>query len=120
MKKDNIFTLDNVIKIYVPGTIDESTPAPELQKVWTKKTAAFMSSLFGGATSGRFIGSWINDAGEMIEEPQNIVYSFTDAETAAAKIDAVVDYAREMCMAMNQTSISVEYCGRLGFVGQNK
>jgi hypothetical protein len=120
MKQTDIFTLDNVIKIYVPGTIDEATPAPELQKVWTNKTAAFMSSLFGGATFGRFVGSWINDAGKLIEEPPNVVYSFTDSETAAAKIDAVVNFARELCRAMKQTAISVEYNGRLGFVGQNK
>ena len=118
--KQNIFTLDNVVKIYVPGTINESTPEPELQKVWTIKTAAFLSSLFGGATFGQFVGSWINEAGKLIEEPQNVVYSFTDSETAAAKIDAVVDFARELCRAMNQTAISVEYNGRLGFVGQNE
>lgn len=116
---ENIFALDAIVKIYVPGTVDIDKPAPELQAIHTRKTVEFMAGLFGGATYGRFVGAWM-DGGEMIEEPQNIVYSYTTKETAAANLDAVIAYARQLCKEMKQYSITLEYRGRLGFVEPEK
>ena len=110
----NLFEFSHVVKIYVPGTIDENTPALELQKEWTAKTVQFMADLFGGCTYGSFTGAWKNDAGQIVIEPQNICYSFFDG--SMEKVCALAEYAKTLCAGMRQTCISIEFDGRLGFI----
>ena len=94
---ETVIPFSNVVKIYVPGTIDENKPAPELQAAKTVETVKFMCGLFGGATVGTFTGYWINDTGDMIAEPQNIVSSFfEDSEDKDEKIDAFLSYSRQL------------------------
>lgn len=75
---DNLFQFSHVVKIYIPGTVNENETAADLQKIETENALSFMCGLFGGATCGRFSGAWKNDAGEVITEPVNIVYSYFD------------------------------------------
>lgn len=113
---DQIFKMDHVVKIYIPGTIDANTPAPEIQDKCTKEAAVLFSSLFGGATFGKFTGSWIDDAGKLIEEPVNVVYSFLKESDVDKVYSDVLPFARRLRSEMNQYCISVEFDGRLGFV----
>lgn len=111
---DNIFQFSHVVKIYIPGTVNEKETAADLQQVETENALSFMCDLFGGATCGRFSGAWKNDAGEVITEPVNIVYSYFDGELS--KVLQLVEYAENLCKRMNQDCIGIEYDGKLGFI----
>lgn len=111
---ENLFQFSHVVKIYVPGTVNENETAVDLQKTETENALSFMCGLFGGATCGRFSGAWKNDAGEVITEPVNIVYSYFDGDLA--KVSQLIEYAKNLCKTMKQDCISIEFDGRLAFV----
>ena len=116
MKQETkIFDYDGIVKIYIPSTIDEDRPAKELQTVWTKKALSYMCDCFGGATYYSAVGAWKNDAGEVITEDQNIVYSLIDGSNfdAFRKVEA---FAKIVCKEMHQNCVLVEYCGKSCFV----
>lgn len=111
---ENLFPFSHVVKIYVPGTFDVNTPAADLQKIETEKAMDFMCSIFGGCTCGNFVGAWKNDAGEVIKESQNIIYSYFDGDLE--KVLQLVEYTKGLCKRMKQECISIEFDGKLGFI----
>lgn len=116
MSTSDLFCLDNVVKIYVPGTVNVNESAADLQAVETKAAAAFLAGLFGGSTFGRYSGAWIDSKGQTIIEDVNIVYSFCSGDSFRANFEAVYNYCRDLCGRMNQEAISLEFNGRLTFV----
>lgn len=112
----DFFQLTHSVKIYVPGTIDGDKPTIVLQEEKTNAAIKLFSELFGGATSGDFVGAWKNTAGVIVTEPIKIVYSFCSEDQLAAGLPGVLNFALDLCRDMKQEAISVEIDGVLHFV----
>lgn len=116
MTLQSLQTLDvlkeNVI-LYVPSTIDESTPIDNAEYV--EHIEKELSALFGGATSYSAMGSWLNNEGILIREHVTKVQSFTDT-LSNIDIDKVIRLGMKLKEDMSQYAISLEVNGVLYFI----
>lgn len=113
---ENFFCLDQVVKIYIPGTTNVNEPAPELQKQITTEALKLFSDLFGGATCGRYTGAWTSAGRGLVLENINIIYSFCTSEQFKNALPKIMKFGQSVCKQMNQDAISLEYNGKLGFI----
>lgn len=88
------FHLSHVVKIYVPSTMNGSTPVTdEVHAKYVDQQLTF-SNFFGGATTISGTGGWVDDNKKLIKEKVTIVYSFAEKLDNQA-LDEVVAYAIE-------------------------
>ncbi|WP_044640650.1 hypothetical protein [Risungbinella massiliensis] len=105
--------LGNVVKIYVPSTINVSQPIDNTPYV--DKTLTELSNMFGGATAVDGQGAWVSDTNQLVKEKVTIVYAFTDKLDKAA-IEKVVNYTKSLKTEMTQSSVSLEVNGKMYFI----
>ena len=71
---EELFHLDEVVKIYVPSIMNIDEPIDNTPYV--NKTLEELSALFGGATAIEGSGAWLSDEKQFILEYFTIVYAF--------------------------------------------
>jgi hypothetical protein len=108
--------LNRQVKVYVPGTVDANTLAPERQQEWVRQSLEQLSKLFGGATAINGQGAYVSEELGLIVEPVVIVTAFCDEAGLAQHREAVIDFARQLGLDMTQESVSVEFNGTMEFV----
>jgi hypothetical protein len=114
----NITPLDTKVAITVPGTSNVTEPNPELQRQWVNRVIERLSRLFGGATALPGIGGYVSDTAGLITENVWVVHAFTDAAGLKKNRPEVLALANELCAAMDQECVAVEFNGKLFFANQ--
>ncbi|MED1781754.1 DUF3574 domain-containing protein [Brevibacillus fortis] len=110
------FNLSHVVKIYVPSTMNGSTPVTdEVHAKYVDQSLTKFSNLFGGATAISGTGGWVDDNKKLIKEKVTIVYSFAEKLDNQA-LDEVVAYAKQLKKDMTQSAISLELDGKMYFI----
>lgn len=110
------FHLGHVVKIYVPSTMNGSTPVTdEVHAKYVDQSLTQFSNLFGGATAVSGTGAWVDDDKKLIKEKVTIVYSFAEKLDKKA-LDEVVAYAKQLKKDMTQSAISLEVDGKMYFI----
>ncbi|MCM3670938.1 DUF3574 domain-containing protein [Mesobacillus maritimus] len=107
------YSLDDVVKIYVPSTYNVDQPIDNTEYV--NQALEEFSSMFGGATAVDGTGAWLSDENELIKEEVTIVYSFAE-DLDKKKINEVVSYAQSLKEEMKQSSVSLEVNGKMYFI----
>ncbi|AYP68203.1 hypothetical protein PQE75_gp071 [Bacillus phage vB_BcoS-136] len=110
---DGMFTLKEIVKIYVPSTFDVNVKI--VNDRYVREIERKMSSLFGGSTTMETKGSYVASTGVLVQEKINIVYSFTN-ELDNVKIDEVINMCLWLKKEMKQECISLEVNGKLHFI----
>ena len=114
MKFSEMDSLTTKIAIYVPSTIDIDSPVDNSAQV--KKTACFLSDLFGGCTAFQASGYWIDSNKKLITENPVVVYAYTTKDKAQEAEEKIIEYVKSLCVEMSQDCISVEYNNKLYFI----
>jgi hypothetical protein len=103
-------TLREYVSLYVPST-EYNTESTELGETWKLNTLREFANLFGGSTAFLSAGAYVAGNGELIQEKINIVKSFTTGETLLAKLHNVLNFAKQLKLAMKQETIGIEING---------
>lgn len=104
---EGFFKLSSKVAIYVPSTINVNQAFDSTQKV--EETLRFMGSKFGGATSVKARGSWVNQFdSSLVIEDITICVSYTNQETLEESIEDLKKYCIEMKEQLQQQSIAIE------------
>lgn len=107
---------DHSIKIYVPSTVEESKPAPELQRVYVDIVTRELCSMFGGCTNVNGVGNWMNENGDLVSESVIICGANCLEDELNNNLTAVIQLAKRVQVEMSQYCVSVEIDGSLIFV----
>ncbi|MFK7691389.1 DUF3574 domain-containing protein [Paenibacillus sp. HJGM_3] len=109
-------SLNHVVKIYVPSTVNGTIPiADEAHDRFVDQALTKFSNLFGGATAIDGIGGWIDGDKKLIKEKVTIVYSFAD-KLDNQSLNEVVAYAKQLKKDLTQSSVSLEVDGKMYFI----
>ncbi|MDF2713505.1 MAG: hypothetical protein K0R28_430 [Paenibacillus sp.] len=109
-------SLDHVVKIYVPSTVNGSIPiTEEAHGQFVDQALIAFSNLFGGATAIAGNGGWIDGNKNLIKEKVTIVYSFAD-KLDNQSLNDVVAYAKQLKQDLGQSSVSLEVDGKMYFI----
>ena len=106
--------LKSKVAIYIPSTININQSIDNSEQV--KNTCSFLSGLFGGCTAVNASGSWISDAGNLIQEPITIVYSYCNKLQLIKAKKSIVKFCKNICSEMLQEAVSLEINNQLYFV----
>lgn len=109
-------SLDHVVKIYVPSTVDAVRAAGDLAAVVTSDVTRELCAMFGGCTAVAGVGSWIDPDGKMISEAVTICASNCTLEDLNNKLPEVIALAKSVCVLMSQYCVSLEVDGHLFFI----
>jgi hypothetical protein len=71
-----MIVLNHRLAITVPSNIKGLLVTSEFHRDWKELVARELSTEFGGATCALADGVWVNDKGELIQEPVYVVESF--------------------------------------------
>ena len=85
------------VEIYIPANT-------LIQIVFVKKTAKTFAKVFGGATTADVAGTWIDDAGNAVDDKIKIVYSYAESLNKSMK-DSLRDFAGMICHELNEDVI---------------
>ncbi|WP_231868350.1 DUF3574 domain-containing protein [Fictibacillus phosphorivorans] len=107
------YSLDEVIKIYVPSTYNVDQPIDNTPYV--NQSLETFSKMFGGATAVDGTGAWVSEDDQLVKEKVTIVYSFAE-DLDKKSINAVVAYAKSLKEDMKQSAISLEVDGKMYFI----
>ena len=95
----------------LPHKVTLYIPAEEL----AESTAKLLAELFGGSTSSKSIGYWIDAKGSLVEDNIIQVYAFAQ-ELNQFALSRVYNHALEVQRLANQDCVAVEIDGQLHFV----
>ena len=112
------FSLSSNVKLYLPSTLNGSTPAPKAQidKAIVDTLESF-SQWFGGATSYQATGAWYSqDQGQVITEQVVVVEAFATSDAIGKHLDHVVAWAQTIKDTFWQENVAVEHDGILYLV----
>lgn len=110
----NLIALSCNIKIYVPSTIESNQDFDSSKLV--NHTLAFLSNIFGGATSYNALGCWFSTNHGLIKEKIFICESFCTSEKLDENIEKVIDYCETLKNQLKQESIALEINNSLHLV----
>lgn len=99
------------IGIYVPSTIGVNVHADT--RDYLDRTLAYMSKLFGGATSHQAQGAWSSKSADVISESISIVRSYTTQRDLDQHLPAVVEYVESLKQELKQEAMAIEINRRL-------
>jgi hypothetical protein len=117
MKNTIVFELDSKVSIYVPSTSEvNKADIGNLQDYFVNQTIKEFSELFGGATATDAVGGWLSKEKGIVTERIKIVYAYCTKEAFANAYDQVLSLARQICLAMNQEAVTLEYNGKVAFI----
>jgi hypothetical protein len=105
--------LKESVKIYVPSTYAVNVKV--INDKYVAKIEKELSKLFGGATTIVASGSYVSDAGMLVQEKVNIVNAFTDRLTNK-DIDIVIGLCEWLKTEMKQECVSLEVNNELYFI----
>ena len=80
-----------------------------------KQAMIKLSSLFGGCSSIAQNGAWIDDNGNLHTEENTLVYAFAE-ELNSENLYTLVEYAKHICLELNQWCISLEINNCMMFI----
>jgi len=107
--------LNKIIRLYVPGTVDNRRNREE-QEAYVDLALETFTDLFGGATAMEAKGAYRLESGVLVKEPIVLVYTFTDEEGLAKHRETVEEFAKRIAIEMVQECVSVEFEGELYFI----
>jgi len=110
----NCIKLSSRITIYVPATINANEQADNSEQV--DKTASFLASCFGGATSSPAVGYWLSASHGLIRENTTIVFAYAEQSELEKNVDSLVEYCENLKLEMGQESIALEINGEMYFI----
>ena len=106
--------LENIIKIYVPSTVNVNQVANT--EAGLIDVSTHFAKWFGGFTIIDGFGGWVSEALGRVTEPVKIVYSFCDSEALEAHVQHVVNLAEKIKKLYSQESVSLEINNKLYFI----
>lgn len=109
-------SLSHSVEIFVPSTVAASRPAPLLHLRKVHQVSKLLCAWFGGCTSYRGRGSWVDASGRLISEAVTIVFANCTRADLDKNLNNVIEAARRLCVDMSQVCVSVRIDGRLIFV----
>jgi hypothetical protein len=105
--------LANRMVLYIPSTANvNQSITQEHAEQWVEAALRLLSTLFGGATAIRAVGSWVSHSDTLVTENVTIVYAFAD-ELSTKKLTAVKQFALKLKRELGQESVAVEVNGKL-------
>jgi hypothetical protein len=110
----NCIKLSSRITIYVPATMNTSEQTDNSRQV--DKTASFLASCFGGATSSPAIGYWLSASHGLVRENTTIVFAYAEQSALEKNIDSLVQYCENLKQEMTQENIALEINGEMYFI----
>ena len=102
------------VAIYIPATINVNIAIDN--KTQVKKACVFLSSLFGGCTAIDTSGYWIDNNSNLIKENTTFVYAFCNKKQLRKAKKSIINYAKNLCLEMQQETIAIEINNRLYFI----
>lgn len=111
-----ITSLNHIVKLYVPGTVNVNQLDPVAQAKYTDIALTELAGMFGGATVQPAIGAWVSQSAGLVKEPVNIVGAYCTEEGLHNNRDNVVQLATRLAKEMGQEAVSLEIDGELLFV----
>ena len=93
------------VAIYVPGTRGDKI-RDNSDFVQTVKRD--LCKMFGGCTTVRGEGSWVDDNGNVIDEVTTIVYAFTNADALQENGEKILDVCRMLRDELKQSCVGFE------------
>jgi hypothetical protein len=110
----NCIKLSSRITIYVPATSNVNKQVDNSEQV--DKTASFLASCFGGATSSPAVGYWLSPAHGLVRENTTIVFAYADQSALEKNVNSIVEYCEQLKQDMQQESIALEINGEMYFI----
>ena len=106
--------LKNKVAIYIPATTNVNISIDNKSQV--EKACVFLSSIFGGCTALNTSGFWIDNNSNLIKENTTFVYAFCNKKQLRKAKKSIINYAKNLCMEMQQETIAIEINNRLYFI----
>lgn len=115
-KLKNFISLSNIVRIYVPSTIDVNKKLDQTKiDYYNDLVLKTLSKLFGGATMQEGMGGWLDQKGNIVKENVTIVYSY--ASTINDEIEnQLVQLCEILLKDLSQESIALEINGNMNFI----
>ena len=110
----NLIPLDHKVALYVPSLLPDGTVI-ENRESYINRVRKLFSSLFGGCTSTKAVGSWVLETGKVQNEGIEVVFSYT-TELTEESIESVIDLATALKHELKQEAISIEVDNKLYFI----
>ena len=110
----NCIKLSSRVTVYVPATINTNETVDNSKQV--EKTASFLASIFGGATSSPAVGYWLSASVGLVRENTTIVFAFADQSQLETHIDELICHCEDMKADMQQENIALEINGEMYFI----
>jgi len=98
-------TLKNKISIYIPSRSGDTEINQAFRERVIRNTEGLFSETFGGATTIKGNGCWVDSNGYIVNEPVDIVTSYAENLRNSRKI---YDYARALKQQLKQDAIMLE------------
>jgi hypothetical protein len=121
--KENRSTFkEHCVEIYVPNLCLDGKQLPEeLRGELLKEVKTKFSSWFGGTSRkepriDRIEGSWLHGSGELANEPIDIVYSNTDAESLEEYFEELPVLANEIATRLKQEAVAFRVDGKMTLI----
>ena len=121
-KENKGISLDHCVEIYVPNLCLDGKQLPEeLRGELLKEVKTKFSSWFGGTSRkeprvDRIEGSWLHESGELANEPIDIVYSNTDAESLEEYFEELPVLANEIATRLKQEAVAFRVDGKMTLI----
>lgn len=110
----NCIKLSGQIKIYVPSTIHVNQSFDNSK--WVDDTLSLLCSEFGGSTSSKALGAWLQSNGNLVKEDVTIVFSYVAQDQLEKSIDKIYDFCLLMKQNLSQEAIALEINGEMYFI----
>lgn len=93
------------LAVYVPGTCGENVRD---NSDYIQRVKRALCCMFGGCTTVRGEGSWVDDSGNVIDEITTIVYAFTNSDALQENGENILDICRMLRDELQQSCVGFE------------
>jgi hypothetical protein len=110
--------LKNNFKIYIPSTFDVNGKVDKKKLSDIKKDiTSEVAKTFGGFTSYKVDGGWLNEeTGEIVEEGVEIIQVFTSRKLLKKNKSLIYNLCNKIKKELKQQAISLEIDNKLNFI----
>ena len=108
--------LEHLVKIYVPST--ETNKKAEKSKVQQQvnNTLTFLSQQFGGSTSQKALGYWLDSKNKLVKESVELCFAYCqDAELKESEA-SLIEHCQKIKADFQQEAVALEIDNKLYFV----
>lgn len=100
----HMYSSNQKVAVIVPSMDKKGIPIDRMK--YEIRTVRELTALFGGASSIKQVGMWLDDNGNEVSEVNSLVYSYTD-KLDDDYLDEVYSIAWQLKIDMYQDSIAV-------------